>query len=134
MKAFWRETACFDKFPTLKQDADTDVLIIGGGLAGILCAYMLKKHGVKYMLLEAGSICSSVSADTTAKITAQHGFIYDKQTRLRSPIRSTMKRQSNASFALLKGSVTARTMSPSFPFRLKPKERCASKNRRSLTP
>lgn len=78
MKAFWRETACFDKFPTLKQDADTDVLIIGGGLAGILCAYMLKKHGVKYMLLEAGSICSSVSADTTAKITAQHGFIYDK--------------------------------------------------------
>jgi protoporphyrinogen oxidase len=32
---------------------DTDVLIIGGGLAGLSCAKMLENCGVAYLLLEA---------------------------------------------------------------------------------
>lgn len=37
----WSDTTTPLKFDTLKRDIKTEVLIIGGGLAGVLCAYML---------------------------------------------------------------------------------------------
>lgn len=76
MKSLWTETVKPVTFPTLTKDMRTHVLVIGGGLAGLLCAYMLDKAGVDYVLVEADRICSGVTANTTAKITAQHGLIY----------------------------------------------------------
>ena len=81
MKSVWTETAHRPAFPQLDGDIRTDVLIIGGGIAGILCAYMLQRDGVDYALAEAGNICSGVTENTTAKITLQHGLIYDKLMR-----------------------------------------------------
>ena len=63
-------------FESLKEDIKTDVLIIGGGIAGVLCAYMLAQAGVDYALVEAETICGGITANTTAKLTAQHGLIY----------------------------------------------------------
>ncbi len=68
-------------FPTLQGDVKTDVLIVGGGIAGILCAYMLKRRGVSCLIAEASEICGGVTQNTTAKITAQHGLIYDRLIR-----------------------------------------------------
>jgi len=68
-------------FPALEGDMRTDVLIIGGGLCGLLCAHMLGKAGVRYALIEADRIMHGVSLRTTAKITAQHGLIYDSLVR-----------------------------------------------------
>lgn len=62
----------------LKGDLHTDVLIVGAGIAGILCAYRLKKAGVSVIVLEKGSLLEGVTRNTTAKITAQHGLIYKK--------------------------------------------------------
>lgn len=76
MKSIWSDTVNLPKFPSLKKDISTEVLIIGGGMAGILCAYFLKKQGVKCALVEAAQIGGGVTCDTTAKITAQHGTIY----------------------------------------------------------
>ena len=39
MKSIWQKTAELPTFPALEKDIKTDVLIIGGGLAGILTAY-----------------------------------------------------------------------------------------------
>lgn len=74
-KSLWAETA-LPRFPTLPGDLKTDVLIIGGGMAGLLCAFQLKKSGVDCVLIEAERICRGVTGNTTAKITAQHGLIY----------------------------------------------------------
>lgn len=60
------------------ENIHTDVLIIGGGIAGILTAYFLDKNGVDYILVEKDKICSGITGRTTAKITAQHGLIYQK--------------------------------------------------------
>jgi len=76
MDSLWRKTAQLPRFEPLQQEMKTDVLIIGGGMAGILCAYMLTRDGVECALVEADRICAGVTGDTTAKITAQHGLIY----------------------------------------------------------
>ncbi len=78
MRSVWQDGVSMPKFPTLDGDKSTDVLIIGGGMAGILCAYMLRDAGVDYILLEADRIASGITKNTTAKITSQHGLIYDK--------------------------------------------------------
>ena len=65
-------------FCHLEQDAKTDVLIIGGGIAGVLCAYLLHQAGVLYLLLEAETIGGGITKNTTAKITSQHGLIYSR--------------------------------------------------------
>ena len=78
MRSLWKATASLPEFPELVGDVRTDVLIIGGGIAGILTAYLLHEKGVRYVLVEKGRICSGTTGNTTAKITFQHGLIYDK--------------------------------------------------------
>lgn len=72
MVSLWEEKAQFSEFKSLDGDISTDVLIIGGGMAGILCAYMLQQAGVPYVLVEAETICGGITKNTTAKITSQH--------------------------------------------------------------
>lgn len=78
MKSVWQETVNIPEFPRLKGDIHTDVLIVGGGMAGILTAYFLHQKGVKYVLVEKDRICSGTTQNTTAKITFQHGLVYQK--------------------------------------------------------
>ena len=47
-------------------------------MAGILTAYFLKQHGVEPVVLEAKTVGSGQTRNTTAKITSQHGLIYHK--------------------------------------------------------
>ncbi len=78
MESIWEQNIPFVRFDSLKGNKNTEVLIIGGGIAGILCAYKLKKAGVDCLLAEAAHICRGITKNTTAKITLQHGLIYDK--------------------------------------------------------
>ncbi|WP_251318757.1 FAD-dependent oxidoreductase [Flintibacter muris] len=81
MDSIWTQTAQLPRFPPLQSDLKSDVLIIGGGMAGLLCAYQLSQAGVDYALVEADRICGGTTKNTTAKITAQHGLIYHKLIR-----------------------------------------------------
>ncbi len=78
MEAIWSSDVKTIEFNSLQGEIKTDVLIIGGGICGILCAYMLKKAGVDCVVVEADRICKGITNGTTAKITFQHGIIYDK--------------------------------------------------------
>lgn len=80
--AVWTNDFQLPEFPSLSHNLKTDVLIVGGGMAGILCAYKLAAEGVDYTLIEADRICGGVTGNTTAKITSQHGLIYDKLLRM----------------------------------------------------
>ena len=78
MDSIWEKSVKRLSFDSLEGDKNTEVLIIGGGIAGILCAYKLKEAGVDCMLIEADDILSKTTKNTTAKITLGHGLIYDK--------------------------------------------------------
>lgn len=78
MKSIWTEGAALPQFPAVRTDMKVDVLIIGGGMAGLLCGYFLKEQGAKYAVVEKNRICSGVTGHTTAKITAHHGLIYSR--------------------------------------------------------
>lgn len=81
LNSLWSATAKNEGFPTLRGDIKTDVVIVGGGLAGILCLKELTDRGVDAVLLEAKSIGSGVTKNTTAKITFQHHLIYNELIR-----------------------------------------------------
>lgn len=78
MDSLWSSTSQFPERASLQQDIHTDVLIIGGGITGILCAYQLAQAGISYALVESEKVCSGITKNTTAKITSQHGLIYSK--------------------------------------------------------
>lgn len=77
MESLWKSVKPSPR-PALDGDIKTDVLIIGGGAAGLLTAYFLRRGGVDCVVAEKDRICSGVTENTTAKITAQHGFVYGK--------------------------------------------------------
>lgn len=81
MKSIWQDSIDKTTFGSLRESVSTDVLIIGGGIAGILCAYKLRQSGIDCILVEADRICGGISENTTAKITLQHGLIYNKLGR-----------------------------------------------------
>ena len=81
MSSIWTQTVNRPRFPPLEGDLNTDVLIVGGGIAGLLCACRLRQAGADCVLLEARELCSGTTVNTTAKITVQHGLIYDKLLR-----------------------------------------------------
>ena len=78
MISLWTDTAKLPQFPVFSGEAVVDVLIVGGGMAGLLCAYSLAQTGASYLLLEADTIASGVTKNTTAKLTAQHGLVYHR--------------------------------------------------------
>lgn len=78
MDAIWEKDVQMPRFSQLEGDLNTDVLVIGGGMAGLLCAKELTRAGAECVLIEENRIMSGVSGRTTAKLTAQHGLIYGK--------------------------------------------------------
>ena len=78
MKSLWTANLKKPIFRVMENDISTDVLIIGGGLAGILACYKLNEAGISSTLVEKREICSGTTQNTTAKITYQHNLIYHK--------------------------------------------------------
>ncbi|GGB60652.1 FAD-dependent oxidoreductase [Virgibacillus dakarensis] len=75
---YWRDSVSLPTFPKLDESIDADVGIVGGGIVGITAAYLLSKQNLKVVLIDAGVILNGTTGHTTAKITAQHGLIYNE--------------------------------------------------------
>jgi glycine/D-amino acid oxidase-like deaminating enzyme/nitrite reductase/ring-hydroxylating ferredoxin subunit len=75
---YWLRNVDLPTFPKLQQDTETEVAIVGGGMTGLTAAYLLAREGRKVAVIEAGSILNGTTGHTTAKVTTQHGLIYDE--------------------------------------------------------
>lgn len=78
MESIWTESTSYTPHDALHADLQTDAVVIGGGMAGILTAYLLGKSGIHTVVLEARRAESGQTSGTTAKITSQHGLILSR--------------------------------------------------------
>lgn len=76
-KSIWNQEISLAHRERLSEDIHADAAVIGGGMAGILTAHFLKAAGVRAVVLEANRVGSGQTGRTTAKITSQHGLIYE---------------------------------------------------------
>ncbi len=81
MESVWSKDARFENSARFENGIKTQVLIVGGGIAGILSGHLLSSAGIDCVIVEADGICKGVTGNTTAKITLQHGLIYDNIIR-----------------------------------------------------
>lgn len=77
-RSFWRESTQGVSYPKLAEDLNVDVAVVGGGMSGILTAYLLSKKGKSVALLEAREMVGGTTGGTTAKLSSQHQLIYDE--------------------------------------------------------
>lgn len=75
--SYWLEQSV-PQFPTLKENITTEFAVVGGGIVGIITAYLLAKAGNDVTLIEASKLISGVTGNTTAKLSAQHALIYSE--------------------------------------------------------
>lgn len=82
MKYLWSQHAQAPQLARLEKDVSTDVLVIGGGMAGVLCARALTERGADCLLVEANRVGGGVTRGTTAVLTAQHDTLYSDMIRM----------------------------------------------------
>jgi len=70
MTTTWRKTWKPSRvYPSLDEDIETDVLIVGGGITGITAAYLLARAGERVVVVDKNTLSQSTTAYTTAMIT-----------------------------------------------------------------
>ena len=78
LNSYWIDSTKDDfKSSEFNENLEADVCVIGAGMFGLSTAYYLSKKGLNVIVLDKDGIGKKASGYTTAKITSQHGLIYD---------------------------------------------------------
>jgi glycine/D-amino acid oxidase-like deaminating enzyme/nitrite reductase/ring-hydroxylating ferredoxin subunit len=68
-KSLWTVTAPARRYPALEGELEVDVVVIGGGIAGLTTAYLLKQEGKRVAVVEMHRLLSGQTGQTTAHLT-----------------------------------------------------------------
>ncbi len=79
--SLWVDTAPETNYPALEDAIEADVAVIGGGIAGLTSALLLKQAGARVVVLEAGRVGTGVTGHTTGKVSSLHGLVYRELRR-----------------------------------------------------
>lgn len=94
MKSEWiknRETG----IKKLNRNLECDVLIVGAGMSGLLCAYQLQDMFEHIVIIESDEIAGGASGRNTGKITSQHGLNYQEILKIHGEEKTRLYYQEN---------------------------------------
>lgn len=74
--SLWSDSIPHGRFPALTGETTADVAVVGGGITGVTTALLLKRAGLRVVLVEADRVGSGVSGNNTAKVTALQSTVY----------------------------------------------------------
>ena len=77
IESLWTATTPKTNYPELASGIETDVAIIGAGIAGLNVGYFLQRVGFRVVIIDAQMIATGTSGNTTAKVTSQHSLKYE---------------------------------------------------------
>jgi len=67
--SYWQDSETLPEFPSLTNDLQVDVTIVGAGLTGITAATLLKNEGIKVALIDRQRCAQADTGHTTAHLT-----------------------------------------------------------------
>ena len=79
--SYWVDSAPTPGYESMDGATSADVAVIGAGIVGLTCAFLLQQEGLDVVLLERSEIARGVTGYTTAKVTSSHGLVYTKVTK-----------------------------------------------------
>jgi len=77
-KSIWKENVKNKTLPKLETNINCDILIIGGGMAGLSTAYFLSGSGLNIVLMDKDKCAEGASSKNTGKLTFMQELIYHK--------------------------------------------------------
>src|SRR5436853_265709 len=80
--SYWIDSHPLISFSPLRENLVTDVVIIGGGIAGVSIAYRLSTLGKQVILVDDGNVCSGETGRTTAHLVTALDDRYERLEKL----------------------------------------------------
>ena len=93
-RSCWMADSAPISAPPLVGDAQADVAVIGGGIAGLSIAYELVRHGRSVILIDRGEIGWGMTARTTAHLASELDDFYHELIRVRGVDEARLYHQS----------------------------------------
>jgi hypothetical protein len=66
---YWSTSTTFPQFAKLSDNAEADVVVVGGGITGLMAGYLLAKDGKRVIVLERGRCAQTDTGHTSAHLT-----------------------------------------------------------------
>ncbi|MFH1820893.1 MAG: FAD-dependent oxidoreductase [Methanobacteriota archaeon] len=90
------------RFPALHDQIKADVVVIGGGIAGVMTAWCLAERDLSVALLEKGHVAMGATGFTTAFLTRGTGHVLFRdreKPRHRFPARGLCRNEGGATIS-----------------------------------
>ena len=94
--SIWMATAELPARPALDADLETDVCVVGAGIAGLTTAYLLAQGGKGVVVIDDGPVAGGETSRTTAHLTTALDDRYFRLEQLHGEDGARLARESHA--------------------------------------